>query len=178
MIFRYTQYLIWWYLISICLDLSWNIVLIESLMQLWLSQCITIGSKCEPNKLTRIFLIQIASHTSWIAAMYYASTELSAKDLCFLLYEETVVDRILETPPDVLFLSVGLPTQSVSMKPCNFTSSIYLYHKPYSNVPLRYHRTCFPAFQKSLVGLTIAWLSWFTAYHIPGLVFTVHWQTH
>ena len=32
----------------------------------------------------------------------------------------------------------------------------FMYHKPYSYVPLRYFRTCLPAFQKSLVGLTIA----------------------
>ena len=80
MIFRYTQSLIWWYRISICLDLSWNIGLIEILMQLWLSQCITIGSKWEPNKSTRIFLIEIASHAAWLVAMYSASAEMSATD--------------------------------------------------------------------------------------------------
>ena len=156
MIFYYTQSLIWWYQMSICLFLSWNTGLTESLMQLWLSQCITVGSKCEPNKPTRIFLIQIASHAAWLTAMYSASIELSATDLCFLLYQETVVDPILKIHPDVLFLSVGLPAQSASVKPCNFTSFIYLYHKPYSDVPLRYLRTCFPTFQKSLAGLTIA----------------------
>ena len=163
MIFHCTQYLIWWYQISICLDLSWNTGLTEILMQLWLSQCIILGSKCEPKKPTRIFLIQIASHAAWLAAMYSASVELSATNFCFLLYQETVVDPILKIPPDVLFFSVGFPAKPTSVKPCNFTSSVCLYHNPYSDVPLRYLKTFFYAFQKILVGLTIACESWFTA---------------
>jgi len=51
----------------------------------------------------------MASHAAKLAAIDSASTELSAIDLCFLLYQETVVDPILKIPPDVLFLSVGLP---------------------------------------------------------------------
>ena len=105
-------------------------------MQLYLSQCITVESKCEPNKPTRISLIQIASHVAKLVAMYSASAELSAMDIFFLLYQETAVDPILKIPPDVLFLSVGLPAQSASMKPCNFTSSVCLYHKPYSDVQI------------------------------------------
>ena len=73
-----------------------------------------MGSKCELNKPTRIFLIQIVSHAAKIVAMYSASPELSATDLCFLLYQENVVGPILKIPPDVLFLSVGLPSQSAS----------------------------------------------------------------
>ncbi|WP_208081135.1 hypothetical protein, partial [Bacteroides uniformis] len=69
---------------------------------------------------------------------------------------ETVVNPILKIPPYVLSLSVGLPAQSASMKPHSFTSSNCLYHNPYPDVPLRYLNTCFPAFQKSLVGLSIA----------------------
>ena len=52
--------------ISIYLDLSWNTWLIESLMQLRLSQWITFGSIWELNKPTKIFLIQIASHVAWL----------------------------------------------------------------------------------------------------------------
>ena len=141
-------------------------------MQLWLSQSITVGSKWEPNKLTRIFLIQIASHAAWLAVMYSASAELSATDLCFLMYQETVVDPILKTPPDVLFLSVGLSAQYASVKPCNFTSSTHLYHRSYSDVPLGYLKTCLLTFQNSLVGLTIACESRFTAYHMSSLVLT------
>ena len=163
MIFRCTQYLIWWYQMSICLDLSWDTGLAESLMQLWLSQYITVGSKCEPKNPTRIFLIHIASHVAKLATMYSASIELSATDLCFLLYQETVVDPLLNISPDVLFLSVGLPAQSASVKPCSFTSSNYLYHNPYPDVPLRYLRTCLPTFQKILVGLSIACERWLTA---------------
>ena len=118
---------------------------------------------CEPNNLTRIFLIHIASHVAKLVAIYSAYTELSATDLCFLLYQETLVDPILKIPPDVLFLSVGLPAQSVSVKPHSFTSFDYMYHNPYLDVPLRYLNTCLPTFQKSLVGLTIACESWLIA---------------
>ena len=52
-----------------------------------------------------------------IVSMYFASSELSAIDRCFLLYQETVVDPMLKIPPDVLFLSDGLPAQSASVKP-------------------------------------------------------------
>ena len=136
MILRYTQSLIWWYWISMCLDLSWNTGLTKILMQLWLSQYITVGSKCELNNPTRIFLIHIASHAAKLATMYSASTELSATDHCFLLYQETAIDPILKIPPDVLFLSVGLPAQSASVKPCSFTSSDCLCHNPYWDVTL------------------------------------------
>ena len=95
--------------------------------------------------------------------MYSASAELSATDICFLLYQEIVVDPILKIPLDVLFLSVGLPTQSASVKPCSFTSSYFLYHNPYPDVPLRYLKACLATFQKSLVGFTIACEIWFIA---------------
>ena len=158
-----TQSLRWWYWISMCLDLSWNTGLIESLMQFWLSQSITVRSIWEQNKPTKIFLIQIASHATWISTMYFASVELSATDRFFLLYQENVVDPMLKIPPNLLFLSDGLPTQSASVKPWSFTPSIHLYHRTYYDVPLRYLKTCFPTFQKSFVGLIIAWLSWLTA---------------
>ena len=141
--------LIWWYRISICLDLSWNTGLIESFMQLWLSQWITVGSKWEPNKPTKIFLIQIALHAAWLVAMYSASTEMSAIDLCFLLYQQTVVDLILKTPPYVLFLFDALPAQSTFVDPWKFTSSVCLYHKPYPDVPLMYLMTCLPACKRA-----------------------------
>ena len=88
--------------------------------------------------------------------MYFASAKLSATYLYFLLYQETVVDPTLKIPLDVLFLSGGMPAQSALVKPLSFTPSIYLYHNPYSVVPLRYLKTCLLAFQKGLVGLTIA----------------------
>ena len=106
----WTQSLRWWYQISICLDLSWNTGLIESLMKLWLSKCITFRSISWPNKPTSIFLIQMASHAVWLVAMYSTSTELSAIDLYFLLYQEIVVDHMLKMPTSVLFLLDGLPT--------------------------------------------------------------------
>jgi len=49
--------------------------------------------------------------------MYLAFAELSATDLYFLLYQETIADPILKIPPDVLFLLDGLLAQSASVKP-------------------------------------------------------------
>ena len=148
------------YRMSMCLDLSWNTRLIESFMQLWLSQCITVGSIWQPNKPTSIFLIQMASHAAWLAGMYSALDELSATDLYFLLYQETTIDPMPKIPLDVHILSNGLSAQSALVKPWSFNPSIRLYHNPYYVVPLRYLKTCLPTIQNSLVGLTIAWLSW------------------
>jgi len=49
--------------------------------------------------------------------MYSASAELSATDLCFLLYQETVAEPRLKIPPKVLFRPDGILAQSASMKP-------------------------------------------------------------
>ena len=49
--------------------------------------------------------------------MYFAFAELREIDLYFLLYQENVVDPILEVPPDVLFLLDGILAQSASLKP-------------------------------------------------------------
>ena len=68
----------------------------------------------------------MASHAAWLATMYSALAELSAIYLCFFLYQETVVDPMLKIPPDVLFLSDGLPTQSASVKPWIFTPYVHL----------------------------------------------------
>ena len=61
------------------------------------------------------------------------------------------------------FLVWWTPYPIASVKPWSFTLSVLLYHNPYSAVPLRYHNKCFVSFKYILVGLTIAWLSWFTA---------------
>jgi len=45
----------------------------------------------------------MASHASWLAAMYSASAELSATDLCFLLYQETAAEPRFKIPLEVLF---------------------------------------------------------------------------
>ena len=44
-----------------------------------------------------------------IINMYSYFAELSATDLYFLLYQETVVDPTLKISPDVLFQFDGLP---------------------------------------------------------------------
>ena len=63
--------------------------------------------------------------------MYCSFVELSATDRFFLLYQETVVDPMLNIPLDVLFTSDGISTQSASMKPYSFTPFVHLYHKLY-----------------------------------------------
>ena len=59
--------------------------LTESLMHLWLSQCIIFRSIFRWNKPTSIFLIQMDSNVSWLAAMYSAFDKFSEIDICFLL---------------------------------------------------------------------------------------------
>ena len=105
----------------------------------------------------------MASHAAWLAAMYFALDEMSATDLFLLMYQETDVDPMLKIPPDVLFLSNGFSYQSASVKPWIFTPYVCMYHNPYSVVPLKHLKACFPAFQKSLVGLTITWINWLSA---------------
>ena len=58
---------------------------------------------------------------------YYASAELSATNLCFMLYQEIVVGPTLKIPPELISLSDGLPTQSVYVKPCSFTPFVHLH---------------------------------------------------
>ena len=55
------------------------------------------------NGLHPLSKIQITSHTAKLVAMYLASTEISATDLCFLLNQEKTIDPMLKTQPDVLF---------------------------------------------------------------------------
>jgi len=63
--------------------------------------------------------------------MYSASIELSTTDLCFMLYQEIVADPTLKITPDVLLLSDGIPAQSTSVNPYNFTPFVRWYHNPY-----------------------------------------------
>jgi hypothetical protein len=84
------------------------------------------------------------------------SAELSATNLCFLLYQETVVDPTLKIPPDVVFLFDGIPTQSASVKPQIHSLYLSIPKTKLRVVPLRYLNTCFATFQYSLVVLTMA----------------------
>ena len=59
----------------------------------------------------------MALHAAWLVAMYSASSELSATDLCFMLYQEIATEPTLKIPLEVLFWFDGLPTQSTSVKP-------------------------------------------------------------
>lgn len=57
--------------------------------------------------------------------MYAASAELSATDIYFLLYQETMIDPMLKTQPKVLFQSMDLVAQYASVKPSSLTPSTY-----------------------------------------------------
>lgn len=72
--------------------------------------------------------------------MYSASTELSATDLYFLLYQEIDADPTLKIAPEVLFLSDGLPAQDELVKSWSFTPLLFINHmrmKKYYNVLLQ-----------------------------------------
>ena len=116
-IFLFTQPYKWWYQIFICLDRSWNTEFLESLMQLWLSQNITIGCIIYPNSPRNIFLIHITFDVAWLATMYYASFNLGIIDILFLLYYEIATDPTLKIPHDVLFRYDGIPTKWTFVKP-------------------------------------------------------------
>jgi len=53
--------------------------------------------------------------------MYLASTELSATNLCFMLYQEIVADPTLKITPKVFCMFDGLPSQYASLKTWSFT---------------------------------------------------------
>jgi hypothetical protein len=58
------------------------------------------------------------SHTaSLLATMYYASSVLWAKEPCFLLDQEIIVEPKLKQYPEVLFRSTVLSIQSKSINP-------------------------------------------------------------
>ena len=46
-----------------------------------------------------------------------------------MLYQETIVNPILKIPPDVLFLSVGLPAQSASVCRCYHTPMRFFHRR-------------------------------------------------
>jgi hypothetical protein len=73
-------------------------------------------NNCRPQLMTKWAKQQLAkpndlaaSLTSCQPAMYSASTELSATDLCFQLNQEITVDPNSKQHPEVLFLSIVHP---------------------------------------------------------------------
>ena len=74
-----------WYLISICLDRSWNTGFLDNRIPLWLSQSITVVSSTCPNNSLKSFHNQTTSQQDILATMYSASAVLKATDFCFLL---------------------------------------------------------------------------------------------
>ena len=105
----------------------------------------------------------MASQLAIMAAMYFASVELSAMEVCFLLNQDIIVDPEIMQHPKVLFLSIALPPQFEFEYPCNFTSPSPRYLRPYSIVPLKYLSTCFATTQCSCLGSTMNRLKVFTA---------------
>ena len=71
-----------------CFDLSWNTGFSMSFMQLWLSQCTTVGSSFVLNKSEGSFLSHTASLQAALAAIYSASAVLWAMEPCFLLDQD------------------------------------------------------------------------------------------
>jgi hypothetical protein len=85
----------------------------------------------------------MASQLAILVAIYFASVELSATKVYFLLNHVIIVDPKLKKHPEVLFLSMELPAQSKSVYPCSIIPSPPRYLRPYSIVPLEYLSTCF-----------------------------------
>ena len=84
-------------------------------IQLWLSHRITVVSKSMLNRPDISFQIHMDSQLAKQAAIYSASVVLRATLNCFLLNHEIIADPRQKHPPDVLFLSETLPTQSISV---------------------------------------------------------------
>ena len=128
-----------WYLISICLDRSWNTGFSVKRIPLWLSQTITVVSSTCPNNSLKSFRNQTVSQQAILAAMYSASAVLKATDFCFLLIHEIEAEPRLKQHPDVLLRSTTLPAQLASVYPRSITlSTVYL--SPWFIVPRRYLR--------------------------------------
>ena len=75
---QYISYLL--YLISICLDLSWNTGFSDNFMELWLSQYIQVAPNWRSNKSDSSFLSHTSSQLAEQAVTYSASAILSATD--------------------------------------------------------------------------------------------------
>ena len=95
-------------------DLSWNTGFSDNFTQLCLLQYIQVASNWRSNKSDSSFLNHTASQLTEQAATYSASVVLSATQDLFLLKQEITPDPILKQHPQVLFLSMSLPSQSVS----------------------------------------------------------------
>ncbi len=59
----------------------------------WMSMNNDVASAWEMSKSYEILRNQTISHAASHAEMYSASAELSATDLCFLLYQENAVNQ-------------------------------------------------------------------------------------
>ena len=85
-----------------CFDLLWKIGFTDSLMQLQLSQCTTVGFKDFLDNPTSCFSNQTASRGLIEAAMYSASVELYATTDFFLLNQDIIAEPRLKQHPVVL----------------------------------------------------------------------------
>jgi hypothetical protein len=63
----------------------------------------------------------MVSQLALLAAMYFASIELSAMEVFFLLNQDIMVDFKLKKHLEVLFLSVAFLSQFEFVYPCDFT---------------------------------------------------------
>ena len=116
-----------WYLISMCFVLSWNTIFFVILIQLWLSQRISVASISTSNSPANIFRSHTTSLHVEYATMYSAYAVLSEIHICFLLNQEIMHDPILKQHHDVIFLSLAILPQSESVYPCNLISPLDSY---------------------------------------------------
>ena len=119
-----------WYLTSICFDLSWNTGFYVILIQIWLSQRKLVTSISSLNKLANNFWSHTASLQVEQAAMYYSFVMLSEILVYFLLNHEIMLDPKLKQQPELLFLSLALPSQYESVYPCKLISLFAIYLIP------------------------------------------------
>ena len=113
--FLFTNSLIKWNLVSMCLVLLWNTWFFDNAMAELLSQKIVVGSWWFCDKSFKTLLIQTAWHAALVAATYSASAEDRVTMGCFFEAHETTSVPKWNVYPDVLFLSSMLPPLSLSV---------------------------------------------------------------
>ena len=111
----FTNSLIKWNLVSMCLVLLWNTLFFDNDMAELLSQKIVVGSWWFCDKSFKILLIQTAWHVALVAATYSASAEDRVTMGSFFEAHETTPIPKWNVYPPVLFLSSMLPPLSLSV---------------------------------------------------------------
>ena len=111
----FTNSLMKWNLVSMCLVLLWNTWFLDNDMAELLSQKMVVGSWWFCDKYFKTLLIQTAWHAALVAATYSSSTEDRVTMGCFFEAHETTPVPKWNVYPDVFFLSSMLPPLSLSV---------------------------------------------------------------